>query len=233
MSTTYEICGCGTVTVDVDVLSLNRTARKRFLDIVDVLEDMAGIGVTPAVKKPPEIVPAAPPRGTAGKPPAAEQADCPFGCGKRYRRSSMYKHRTVCPNRPDATTAEAFTCPRCYKQFAKRNGLAIHVKTCKAEPKAIVDDPNSTECEHCGYPMKTVFDRMRHEETCSAKPVALTSVPHPYDPTIPITGEQMLRCSQCGETYGVDELDDLERHIWDAHSRAAKPHERRPRAAVS
>lgn len=237
---TVDIGGCiVTVGIEADFFAADRLVIDRVREFVDDLRRIDGATKNePKPVVPVHLPPAAPvviPKPAAApRERKAAKLDCPYGCGKSYRRSSMYKHRTICPNRPDFTTADVFTCPRCFKHFAKRNGLSIHVKTCKVEPAPVVDDPAPTECEHCGYPLKTIFDRMRHEESCSAKPTerpdvapTLTSVPKAVD------REHVLRCSQCGETYGVDELDQLEQHMWDVHNRSTRPHERRPRTAAS
>jgi DNA-directed RNA polymerase subunit RPC12/RpoP len=162
-------------------------------------------------------------KGTRAEPspPRGVKLDCPFGCGKQYRRSSMYKHRAVCSNRPDFTTPVEFKCSRCGKTFAKKNGCTIHEKTCKAEPIQATRTLNTSSED---------LNLAAANESAVTQPAApapiLTAVP-------PHADESILRCASCGETYPVDQLDDFDRHMWDVHNRAAKPFEHRPRTAVS
>jgi hypothetical protein len=214
---TYELGDAGTITItiDVDIFKLGRTGRVALYSFIDGLDGLDGMAAssttapetTPLSSSGTDRVATPTRRRKEGKgSPAATRSECPYGCGKSYRRSSMYKHRDICPNRPDAPPAQLFVCGRgCGKTFAKQNGLTIHEKTCKATPVAV----ESEEAQAAPSPISAIINGL-HAGV-----------------------EQMLRCSQCGETFAVDELDEFDRHVRDAHDRSAKPFERRPRSVVS
>jgi hypothetical protein len=208
---TYLICGCGTITVDVDVLGLSREARRRFFTVIDILEDMAGIGDAQAAGKriaeilsipAPVVAPkrrGRPPKPKPEKtflPTESRRRPCRY-CGREFSIMGVGTHEKACgnhtwPSTPDPDlniSSEDLNSAAPNASEVAQPATDLTVVTDIADIADIADD-SSLECQHCAKTFRTVDGRLRHERGCEGTLDAATMGPR-RTPT----------CEDCGRTF--------------------------------
>jgi hypothetical protein len=204
---TYLICGCGTITVDVDVLGLSREARRRFFTVIDILEDMAGIGDAQAAgKRIAEILsipaPVVEPK-RRGRPPKpkpektflpteSRRRPCRY-CGREFSIMGVGTHEKACgnhtwPSTPDEP-ADLNDSSADLNSAATNEGEVAQPAPAGIRGVTDIADDVSLECSHCAKTFRTVNGRLRHERGCEG--------------TLSIeTGQRRTpTCDDCGRTF--------------------------------